>query len=130
MIVFGLYRFYLFRRQDFLVTKFISHVCLTASIHHTSDIDESSLEELGGSSDRATDRVREPCQSERIDVFGRAVGIKERRQRLIDGTIDLLGGTLKGSYDERIRCTRLPNAHQSVGGCATVIVYSRTLVSV
>lgn len=64
-------QFYLFRRQDFLITKFASYICLTASIYHTSDIDEGSLEELGGSSNRATDRVREPCLPERIeDMFG------------------------------------------------------------
>lgn len=123
---------HLIGRQDVLVTKVSGDVCLSAGIHHTSNVDESSLEELGWSGGRATDRVRKSCQPKWINlVFGRAVGIKERRQRFINGTIDLFGGTLKSSYDERrIRCTELPNAHQSIGGCASVIVYSRALVPV
>lgn len=123
-----MYQFYLFRRQDVLITKFTSHICPITRIYHTSDIDEGSLEEFGGSGGRATDCIRKPCQPEWINVFG-AIGIKERRQRFIDGTIDLLAGTLEGSYNERICCTGLANAYQSIASCSAVIVYSRALVS-
>lgn len=51
--------FYLFVRQDLLVTKFTGHIRFSAGVHHTSNIDESPLEKFGRSGSCATDGIRE-----------------------------------------------------------------------